>query len=234
MVPETILTKKQEAKENLPFKGRRVFITGGTSGTGLAAAIEIQRLGGEVIIGTRSREHFEKAAGNLTEGKTYPFIADLTKENQVREEIMHLATENNLPTDFIHSAAGGMEAFLGGITFNLARLLKIKDQKERQVKIEVLRERVAEEVNKYQSFAQAINFNGAKALMEEMYSILPEGARLIYYSSPWSSLYNQAKTPLFYQPIAGTKHMMEEWLSENSKRFTDKGIYPAIIRCQRM
>ena len=229
MTPETILEKKQEVKESQPLQGRRVLVTGGTSGTGLAAAIEIQRLGGEVIIGTRNREHFERAAGNLSGERAYPFIADLTEKNQVEKEIMRLVAENCFPTDLIHSAAGGMEAFLPNIARDLLTLSRIENLQQHEVKIDDLRKKIKAEVEKSYPFAQAINFDGSKALMEKMLNILPQGAKVIYYSSPWSSFYGQVTVPCFYQAIAKTKHMMEEWLVENREWFIGKGIYPAII-----
>jgi NAD(P)-dependent dehydrogenase (short-subunit alcohol dehydrogenase family) len=214
-----------------PLAGRNVLITGGTSGTGLETAIELHKLGAQIIIGTRNEDNFNKSATILGNEKVQPFIADLSDEAQIKNAIAKLKSQNLRPTDIVHSAAGGMESFLQKSGFKLRRLQRITDESEKQEKISELRTELIEKVKLSLPEAKRINYEGPKIFFEQMADILAPNSKIIYYSSLWSSVFGQkeADIPEFYKGIASTKNLFERWMDENADKLVKRGIYPAII-----
>lgn len=66
----------------MSFKGKRVLITGGGSGTGADLARGFAETGAEVVIAGRRKDVLEKVAG--TSRAIHPIVADVTDESRVK------------------------------------------------------------------------------------------------------------------------------------------------------
>ena len=66
----------------MSFKGKRVLITGGGSGTGADLARGFAEAGAEVVIAGRRKDALEKVAG--TSRAIHPIVADVTDESRVK------------------------------------------------------------------------------------------------------------------------------------------------------
>jgi short-subunit dehydrogenase len=67
--------------------GKRIVITGGTTGIGKATAELLASLGGDIFIFGRDKEDFDEALKDIkkqAEGKVYGIIADISKEEDIR------------------------------------------------------------------------------------------------------------------------------------------------------
>lgn len=87
-----------------PFSlaGKRILITGASSGIGLATAVECSKLGAEVILVARNEDRLQQALASLEgEGHTY-LVADLSSE----ESINHLVETAPKEIDGLVNNAG--------------------------------------------------------------------------------------------------------------------------------
>lgn len=64
-----------------PFQGRRVLVTGGTSGLGLALVRELSRRGARVAFVARGREGVERIARELT--GTHGIVGDVSRKDDI-------------------------------------------------------------------------------------------------------------------------------------------------------
>lgn len=72
-----------------PFSlsGKRVFVTGASSGIGQETAIQCSKLGAKLIIAGRNKERLEETYSHLIDDGHTMVIFDQTKENEVSEAI---------------------------------------------------------------------------------------------------------------------------------------------------
>ncbi|RPF20737.1 SDR family NAD(P)-dependent oxidoreductase [Myceligenerans xiligouense] len=89
---------------------RRVVVTGGGTGMGLATATRFAADGDEVLIVGRRKEVLEKAASAAPE-KITPFVADLTRSDDVARLAGTFAED---PVDVLVNCAGGLVKQSGG------------------------------------------------------------------------------------------------------------------------
>ena len=70
---------------NNPFSlsGKRVLVTGASSGIGMTTAIECSRMGAQVIVTGRNEERLQSTFNAMSDGKHQIVVADLTKEDDV-------------------------------------------------------------------------------------------------------------------------------------------------------
>lgn len=68
------------------MQGKIVLITGATNGIGRVAALELARLGAEVVVHGRSRERVDAVVGEIAAagGSAYGLLADLAAQSEVR------------------------------------------------------------------------------------------------------------------------------------------------------
>ena len=95
------------------FAGKRVFITGGSSGIGLAAACMLASSGAHVAIFARdqrrleaARERIEAARASKDQG-VYVLSMDVSENTDVDEKIKRAVSEFGTPDILIHSAGVG-------------------------------------------------------------------------------------------------------------------------------
>lgn len=223
-----------EGKEKQPFLGRVILVTGATNGIGNYMAHLAHEFGADIILGTRSVSSYEKMAEDFGGERVYPFIADVTKSDQVQGAFDLLVHLNKVPTDVVLCAAGGLEELLDpkkGVALDTGRLRRFKGE-ERNNRIGELKKAFILEVQNTMEYAEAINYNAQIDLVQKWIQTPSHGPRrLIFESSLWSSIYGDESvtTPEFYRSIASTKHKFEEWLTENAEWLVAKGIYPAIL-----
>jgi len=91
------------------LKGKRILVTGGSSGIGKAAAIEIAKQGAEVIIQARNLEKLKTAAKEIaaTGAKVHYYSTDLTTSEAVEASANQIIEEVGLPDVIINSAGAG-------------------------------------------------------------------------------------------------------------------------------
>lgn len=213
--------------ENKPLAGRKILVTGGATGTGLNVGLGLSRLGAEIIVGTRDQKKFDEAASKIGEGRAFPFIADLTKDTDIRKAIAGLYIGNKIPTDVVLSAAGGMEPFMREFMSGLVKVNRA-DGDKREV-LAAFREHITGLVDDAMGFAKAVNVEGQIYLMNVLHDTLLPGARVIYFSSLPSTFFNDHEPPAFYRGVAQTKHAFEEWLKQQAPRFKERGIHVSIV-----
>lgn len=106
--------------EEYDLAGRRIALTGGTSGLGLAAARRLTALGATVLVVGRSRDKTERVCAALPEpGSATAVIADMGELDQVRAAAHEILDAGGVDT-LIHNAgalsadrrtnSGGIEA----------------------------------------------------------------------------------------------------------------------------
>ncbi len=86
-----------------------ILITGGSSGIGKAAAIELARQGAEIIIQARNRDKLKAAAAEIEAagGKVHTYSTDLTDGKAVEQAAAQITQEVGLPDVIINSAGAG-------------------------------------------------------------------------------------------------------------------------------
>lgn len=92
------------------MKNKRILITGGSSGIGKAAAIELAKQGAEIIIQARNTEKLKIAAEeikNYAVNKVHYYSTDLTSATSVEEAAEKIIKEVGLPEVIINSAGAG-------------------------------------------------------------------------------------------------------------------------------
>lgn len=94
---------REDMKDYNPFsiEGKRILITGATSGIGRATAIECAKMGARVIAVGRNQERLDSLMQEIAGDGHHPYAADLTDETQVQA-----LTEALPPIDGIACCAG--------------------------------------------------------------------------------------------------------------------------------
>ena len=101
-----------------------ILITGGSSGIGKAAAIELYSQGATIILQARNPEKLERAAKEIDpSGKRVRYYAtDLTDQDSVEISAQKIVENEGLPDVVINSAGSG-----GWLSFEEATLSHFKD-----------------------------------------------------------------------------------------------------------
>ncbi|MFW3146519.1 MAG: SDR family oxidoreductase [Thermoplasmatota archaeon] len=97
------------------FMGKNIFITGGSSGIGLAAAGMFASKGANVVISARNVERLEKAAGSI-DGNVHWKCLDVTDWEAVRRTAIELAGEHGRFDVVVNSAGIVHPSVLGELT----------------------------------------------------------------------------------------------------------------------
>ena len=86
-----------------------VLITGGSSGIGLAAGIELAKQGAEIIIQARSRDKLKSAAEEIQSvgAKVHFYATDLTNPDAVEECASQMIKEIGVPDVIVNCAGSG-------------------------------------------------------------------------------------------------------------------------------
>ncbi len=85
--------------------GRRVFVTGASSGLGRAAAVALAAAGAKLVVTGRSEERLEKTRSMLAGDGHSAYPAELSDADQVAELVKTAAKENG-PLDGVFHSAG--------------------------------------------------------------------------------------------------------------------------------
>ncbi|RMI35242.1 SDR family oxidoreductase [Nocardia stercoris] len=80
---------------NYPIEGRRILITGGSSGIGSAAAQRLAALGAEVVVVARRAAELDEVCARIIEsgGKAEALVCDLTDAGQVDELVARVGAQ---------------------------------------------------------------------------------------------------------------------------------------------
>lgn len=91
------------------MKNKLILITGGSSGIGKAAAIELHKQGARIILQARGMEKLKSAAKeiNATRNRVSLYSTDLTDEKAVEASAKEIIENEGLPDVVINSAGAG-------------------------------------------------------------------------------------------------------------------------------
>lgn len=91
------------------MKNKLILITGGSSGIGKAAAIELNKQGAKVILQARNLKKLQAAATEISsaENPVSYYSTDLTNEESVRTSAKKIIDEVGIPDVVINSAGSG-------------------------------------------------------------------------------------------------------------------------------
>ena len=204
----------------MKLAGRTILVTGGTSGTGLAVAKEAHRLGAEVLIGSRSADSYAEAAAMVGSQRVRPFLADIGDAASLDRAVDGIAGARL--TDVVHCAAGGLEPLLRPLLRATAALRRTEPGPERDAAIARQRDELERFVHDNSATAFAVNDAGPRHLLERIAPALPDGARIIAFSSLWSEGVRRGHCPAFYWSVAESKTRFEEWLDEKAREWSPR------------
>lgn len=181
---------------------RTILVTGGTSGVGLAVAMAAHQLGAQVVIGSRSDESYAAAAAQVGDKKVSPFIANMADADSIDAALAKIPQ----PDDVVHAAAGGLESLLRPLLRAAARVRRAPATLAHE------HDEMARLVNESADGVFKINDAGPRRLIEHLAPKLPDGGRIIVYSSLWSEGVRSGNCPAFYSSVAESKRQFEDWL----------------------
>lgn len=216
--------------EKLPFQGKRVWIPGGTNGTGLVIAHELFRLGAdEVVIGGRNPDKLAATIKLLDEHRKSPnqtiitMPGDLGNLDQLRHNMTTLINEGHVPNVIVAAAAGGIDVLQRPLLKELALLRK------RETTIEESREKLAAIVRNPQNLetSRRINFESYKTMLEMLRPVLPEGSMIIVLPSTLSAKRREIPqgNNIFYELVMEGKGELEDWVDEQTQEWASEGKY---------
>jgi len=197
--------------------GRTILITGGTSGTGLAVAKATHRMGAGVLIGSRSAAGYQEAAAQVGSERVTPFLADMGKPASLERALDELEGSGVRPSDVVHCAAGGLEPMLRPLLRATAALRRTEPGPQREAAIARHRDELDRLVHENAESAFAVNDEGPRRLLARLAPVLPDGARIIVFSSLWSEGVRRGDCPAFYWSVAESKTRFEEWLDAKAR-----------------
>lgn len=205
----------------LNLAGRTILVTGGTSGTGLAVAVAAHRLGADVLIGSRSAGSYYEAESRVGEGRVRPFLADVGDPESIDRALVESIHDVHL-TDVVHCAAGGLEPLLRPLLRATAALKRTEPGPEREAAIARQKGELERLVHENAATAFAVNDQGPRHLFERLAAALPDGARVIAFSSLWSEGVRHGECPAFYWSVAESKTRFEEWLDARAREWNPR------------
>ncbi|MDI6742512.1 MAG: SDR family oxidoreductase [Smithella sp.] len=105
------------------FKGKKIVITGGSSGLGLALAKELATKGAVVVLIARGKEKLENAKAEITAkgGRAYAFSSDVSSIEAITETFNNIASEVGPPDILINSAGILREGYFDRISVDTFR-----------------------------------------------------------------------------------------------------------------
>ncbi|MDD2608018.1 SDR family oxidoreductase [Lascolabacillus sp.] len=93
------------SKNPFSLEGKKILVTGASSGIGEAISIWISRMGGQVALLARSKEKLEKTLSKLEENNHKVLSLDLlSQEEEIEEAINNLGSEWGPLNGMVHSA----------------------------------------------------------------------------------------------------------------------------------
>lgn len=197
--------------------GRTILVTGGTSGTGLAVAVAAHRLGADILIGSRSLDSYAEAAAQVGSDRVRPFIADMGEASSLDRAVDAIAGARL--TDVVHCAAGGLEPLLRPLLRATAAVRRTEPGPERESALARHRDELDRLVHENSASAFAVNDEGPRHLLQRLAPALPDGARVIVFSSLWSEGVRRGECPAFYWSVAESKTRFEEWLDAKAREW---------------
>lgn len=200
--------------------GRTILVTGGTSGTGLAVAVAAHRLGADILIGSRSHDSYAEAAAQVGSDRVRPFIADMGEAASLDRAVDAIADARL--TDVVHCAAGGLEPLLRPLLRATAAVRRTEPGPERESALARHRDELDRLVHENSASAFAVNDEGPRHLLQRLAPALPDGARVIVFSSLWSEGVRRGECPAFYWSVAESKTRFEEWLDAKADEWNPR------------
>jgi 3-dehydrosphinganine reductase len=105
------------------FKGKRIVITGGSSGLGLALAKELAAKGATITIIARNKDKLETAKAEITGkgGTAHAFSSDVSSIDAITETFKKIAAEIGPPDILINSAGILREGYFDQLSVEIFR-----------------------------------------------------------------------------------------------------------------
>jgi len=174
-------------------------------------------MGADVLIGSRSTARYGEAAAQVGSERVTPFLADMGEPASLDRALDELEGSGVRPSDVVHCAAGGLEPLLRPLLRATAALRRTEPGPQREAAIARHRDELDRLVHQNAERAFAVNDEGPRRLLARLASMLPDGARIIVFSSLWSEGVRRGDCPAFYWSVAESKTRFEEWLDAKAR-----------------
>ena len=93
-----------ENKPLVDFQGKKVIVTGASSGIGRAISVALSRYGASLILFGRNRERLDETAALLGSNDCYTMLLDLNKHSVIYQKIKEFSKEFGRIYGLCHSA----------------------------------------------------------------------------------------------------------------------------------
>ena len=100
------------------LKGKRILVTGASSGIGKEIAVLLDRLEAETILVARREENLQEIVTGLQVEKSCYYTADLSELNKIEGLIKQIVAERGPLDGFVHSAGIASSRPLKLLSFN--------------------------------------------------------------------------------------------------------------------
>jgi NAD(P)-dependent dehydrogenase (short-subunit alcohol dehydrogenase family) len=224
-----LATPSSSDASKAPLTGRTILVTGGTSGAGLTGAIAWAHLGAQIVVGSRSEERYREVAARIDTGRVHPFIADLAEPSSIDLALDALERSGVVPTDIVHSAAGGLEPMVRPLLRAAVAQRKRPPGPERDAALAKHRDEMASRASEASAMAWRVNVDGPRQLIACLVPGLPDGGRIITYASIWSALFESGAYPAFYHAVAESKTGLETWLAAEAPGWSARRISLTVL-----
>jgi hypothetical protein len=161
--------------------------------------------------------------------RVHPFIADLADLASIDLALDGLERSSVVPTDIVHSAAGGLEPMLRPLLRATTALRRRSPGPELDAALAKHREEMANRASESSALAWRVNVDGPKHLIARLAPRLPGGAHIVVYASIWSALFAAGAYPAFYRAVAESKDGLEAWLAAEAPRWSSRRISLAVL-----
>lgn len=228
------------------FRERSIVVLGGAgvNSIGLEIVADSIRDGVEnVFIGTRNLENYNKALNHLgrrnidTSSGVYPFIADLTRTDQIEQAANEVINLGIVPTDLIFSQAGGMEGFtaelfskhldpISAYTFQTPiEELDLQSRRDVDQLLKNMRDDLMIWTEEAMPAAIAVNYQATFDTIEIIASMFNH-FNVMYLNSDWGHKSGEkgVEIPLVYRPVDRSKAMVRDRLREEGQMLRKEGI----------
>ncbi|MCL5432916.1 MAG: SDR family oxidoreductase [Patescibacteria group bacterium] len=105
----------------------------------------------------------------------------------------------------------------------------VKKRTDPKVDILVLNASGGLEKGKTDNWAEVINIDAQKGMIQDLMGLMAPRSKIIYLTSEYSERYGKVEQPPGYEPVARTKYLFEQNLKEQIEELEKRGIKVGIV-----